>query len=273
VLKQYTPNLNSKDLNNRDLNEQGFSLMETLISIAIGGLLLSGLLTSIFGYRSLYDKDLSRTNAKSSVRSGLDFIGIHLRQAGERLNSGFPAILLNDGAGIVPDELIIRRNLLDETPKVCLNARSFHRSARISRHTVPACPYTDTEDIYEFANGTIRNIHQDVGETWSRLYRTNATFLYMLEEWRFNVDTTNNILQVNINDEATNNIIAGVENLEIEIVMKDGNVKTSFGVNDNWKEIKLINVSITASSTVGHESKTETFTASFYPRNILSEDL
>ena len=94
--RQYTQTLKSS-LNNQSLDQKGFSLVETLISIAIGGLMLSGLLSSIFGYKSLYENDLSRTQANSGVRSGLDFMGIHLRQAGEKLNSGFPAVLLNDG--------------------------------------------------------------------------------------------------------------------------------------------------------------------------------
>ena len=312
MLRQYTQTLKSS-LNNQSLDQKGFSLVETLISIAIGGLMLSGLLSSIFGYKSLYEKDLSRTQANSGVRSGLDFMGIHLRQAGEKLNSGFPAVLLNDGDGIVPDEIIIRKNILDEIPKICVVANSHHRRFKFARDDRQGCAFADTGDIYDawsayrIANGgvvkayiydTVDKVGQffsygsetieidsDTGRetryftresgtgTWGRRYRENISFGFILEEWKFRVDSTSNTLQVVLNEEETNNIISGVEDLEIEIIMNDGSVKTSFGVDDNWKKIQLINVSLKVRATVGHESKTRTFSSSFYPRNILSEDL
>ncbi len=291
----------------QNLNNKGFSLIETLVSIAIGSLILSGLLSSIFAYRGLHDSDLSRTNASSGVRSGLDFIGVHLRQAGEKLNSSFPAVLVTDGAGVVPDQIIIRKNILDEIAKVCIAVQPTHNIVRFAFAQRAGCGFNDTLDIenawrnhrisnggsvrayiYDsrddvgefftynnesvFAPGSNRRLHKGSGN-FSRMYNHPSSFVYMLEEWKFEVDTDDNILQVTLNDTETNNIISGVQDLQVEVVMQDGTVKTTFTEEDNWKEIQLINVTLEVAATVGHESKTRSFSSSFYPRNILSEDL
>jgi len=289
--------------------------METLVSIAIGSLILSGLLSSIFAYRSLHDNDLSRTSASSGVRSGLDFMGIHIRQAGEKLNSNFPAVLVVDGGGVVPDQITIRKNILDEVAKVCLKVQANHSHVRISRNQVSGCTYSATLDIYnawrdyrisrggsveayiyddrskegefftydrEFDfgashNNFTRRFERDSG-TWSRAYDQNSSFVYVLEEWRFEIDTTNDVLQVTLNNGDTNNIIAGVKDLQVEIIMQeldaDGNniVKNEFTEDDDWKEIQLINITLEVEAEVGHETKTRRYSSSFYPRNILSED-
>ena len=55
-------------------------------------LIIGGAIGGTLSLRSLYAIDLSRTRLNQDMRSSIDFVGVYLRQAGERLPSGVLAI-------------------------------------------------------------------------------------------------------------------------------------------------------------------------------------
>ena len=296
MLKQYTPLS----------NHRGFSILEVVVSMTLGMGLVGIALASVLSYRSLYEVDIARTQVSQSIRGGLDFMGVQVRQAGERLNSAFPAIELIDGAGVASDQFIVRKNMLDEVAKVCTVAKVTHSRVQIAKAAKAGCAYNDTADIYNawsayrtdnggavqayiydtaadlgefftFASETVktttpqnRRFHRDTG-TWSREYPANSSYVYMIEEWKFAVNPNTNTLQVTVNGGSPSNIISDVTDLRVEIEMQDGTVVTSFGSTDNWQAIKLITITLDGNASVGHKSKSKSVSATFYPRNILSD--
>jgi len=105
-------------------SSSGFTLLELLVAMSLGlviiGLGLSTALTS----KNIYSLDIVRTRINQDIRGALDFIGSEVRIAGENFPSSFPAIMTVDGGGVNPDQLILRRNLLDESLKVCVDKLS-----------------------------------------------------------------------------------------------------------------------------------------------------
>lgn len=85
------------------------------VVLVVTGAALSLALSS----RSLYEMDEARTELQQSLRVSLDLLGTDIRQAGERLPEDFPAVVIVDGGAGVPDQLAVRRNLLDIVLPVC----------------------------------------------------------------------------------------------------------------------------------------------------------
>jgi type IV pilus assembly protein PilW len=78
-------------------------------------------LTLATSARKVFEQDRNRTAINQNLRSGIDLLGIDVRQAGERMPGNAPAIEITNGASNAPDELILRRNLLDYVLPVCKN--------------------------------------------------------------------------------------------------------------------------------------------------------
>lgn len=93
---------------------RGFTLIEILVALGIGGLLLGVLFSTTLAHRRLYLLDQNRTAVNQNLRAALDIIVADVRQAGERLPLDFPAVEVKNGS-----ELILRRNLLDVSLAVC----------------------------------------------------------------------------------------------------------------------------------------------------------
>jgi type IV pilus assembly protein PilW len=96
----------------------GFTLVELLVALAVGGLVLGGALAITLATRGMVWSDQARTRIHQDLRASIDLIGIDVRQAGERLPGDFPAVELVDGGG-PPDRLVLRRNLLDVVLPLC----------------------------------------------------------------------------------------------------------------------------------------------------------
>lgn len=93
-------------------NQSGFTIVELLVSSMLGLALLALTLSTAIVNRSAYRQDLLRTRLNQNLRSGLDIMSQNMRQAGEGFESAsFPAVVVVDGGGASPDEIIVRRNL------------------------------------------------------------------------------------------------------------------------------------------------------------------
>jgi len=102
-------------------------LVAVTLAMIIGGAALALALAS----RDMYETDLARTRVNQNLRSAMDFLGIDIRQTGERLPAGFPALLLTDGASGAPDTLAVRRNLVSAVMPLCQSIAVGSSAAQI----------------------------------------------------------------------------------------------------------------------------------------------
>lgn len=101
------------------MRKQGFTLIELLVALGVAALLLGLLLSTTLANRRLYVLDQARTATNQNLRAAIDLLVADVRQAGERLPADLPAVEVKQGTGGAPDELILRRNLLDEVLLLC----------------------------------------------------------------------------------------------------------------------------------------------------------
>jgi hypothetical protein len=269
-------------------------------------LMLALTLSATMSNRGLFRYDLVRTRINQNLRSALDIMGIDIREAGENLPSTFPAVELIDGTAGNFDELIVRRNLIDEVFNVCVQITAASGTTNMvvadNSLTLPGC---DTASNLSALNnwsayrtntggsvkGYIYNRVSRIGEffdfvgeqnnsndfqivrsagTWANTYPVGASSIYLLEEWRYRL--VNGVLQIITDQDTTNPIAVANEltNLDIQIAMQDATVLTAFAATDDWTDIASIEVSLTGSATVATDPVSRTVSARFFPRNILS---
>lgn len=99
----------------------GFSLVELLAALGLAVVILGAASTVVLTAQKILEQDRHRTLINQNLRIGMDFVGIDVRQAGERLPGDAPAIELVDGAAGAPDTLTISRNLIDYVLPLCKN--------------------------------------------------------------------------------------------------------------------------------------------------------
>jgi type IV pilus assembly protein PilW len=103
----------------------GSSILELLVAASVTMALAAGALTVAVASRRLYEADRVRTRLQQNLRASRDFLVVDVRQAGERLDGSFPAIAVVRGEDLPgsapgdPDQLVLRRNLLDTVLRVC----------------------------------------------------------------------------------------------------------------------------------------------------------
>jgi type IV pilus assembly protein PilW len=125
------------------------TMVELLLAMVIAGLIAAAALSLAFSSRDLYEGDRVRTDLNQNLRSGVDLLGMEIRQAGERLPLDFPAIEIVDGGGSNPDTMIVRRNLLDAVLPICaeIQAGTTVQSIRVaSDATTPPPGCSPVED-------------------------------------------------------------------------------------------------------------------------------
>jgi type IV pilus assembly protein PilW len=121
----------------------GSSVVELLVAATVMLALAAGVLAVALSSRRLYEADHARTRLQQSMRTSRDFLVTDLRQAGERLDGSFPAITVVRGedlpGGVAgdPDELILRRNLLDTVLRVCEDVDSAGDDVTIAVKIAP----------------------------------------------------------------------------------------------------------------------------------------
>lgn len=283
--------------------------MELIVSAGIGLGLLAATAGVVLSNRGLFNLDMVRTRLNQNLRSSLDIIGMNVREAGENLPGAFPAVELIDG-GAQPDQLILRRNLVDEVLKLCVDisvgsAAPFYFAIP---GTVPGCTYDDQGQNYnswsayridkggavkayiydrstqngefftyvsETDTATARLVNRGSG-AWQADYTVvGNSAAYLIEEWRFQVSSgvlEDRMLQVVENDDDVNvkNIAYGVTNLQVEIELDDGTIVTSFDPGDDWTLIKNIRVTISGEESGHGNVITKSLTGVYFPRNVLS---
>jgi len=97
----------------------GYSLIELLVALTVTLIVSAAVMVLAFSSRDIFETDKHRTAINQNLRSGIDLLGIDVRQAGERLPGDAPAIEIIDGEDGGTDTLILRRNLINEVLSVC----------------------------------------------------------------------------------------------------------------------------------------------------------
>jgi prepilin-type N-terminal cleavage/methylation domain-containing protein len=105
-------------------SSDGFSIVELLVALTVFSLIGAASLALATSARKVFEQDRNRTAVNQNLRSGIDLLGIDVRQAGERMPGKGPAIDITNGASGAPDTLTLRRNLLDYVLPVCKNVNS-----------------------------------------------------------------------------------------------------------------------------------------------------
>jgi len=223
--------------------DKGMTIIELLVAAVVGLLLVAMTMGATLAHQNIYELDLARTRLNQNLRGAVDMIGVDIRQAGERLPSGFPTIEIIDGVLGAPDELVLRRNILDEVLTVCEDIASGSSDGKIylssaSVGASPACVYGAQSENYtawnnhrtsnggsvkvyiynlttgngefidyttEADSGTTLYVEQTTG-SFTNDYAAENSAVYALEEWRYKIDTvgSGDILQVIQNNDTAN---------------------------------------------------------------------
>ncbi len=285
--------------------DKGFTLMELMVSTTIGLVVMAIGVESTRTMRHLYLHDIVRTRINQDVRMALDLIGVNIRQAGENLTATFPAVEILDG-GSGADELVLRRNLLDEVLNVCTDLAAGSSVSEVffaTAGTTPGCIYGDntfnftswqtarTNDDDDQVNAYILNLTSKAGEffsyvgetdsgasyniirgggQWQNDYPTSGAAVYILEEWRFRLN--GDVLELIIDQDTDNplNVAYGLTDMQITAHLQDGTSTSDLGILDDWTEIASIEIEIDAESNFAGQTITSSLTSKFFPRNILS---
>ena len=289
----------------RDI-EAGFTIMELLVVSVLGLTIAALIAASAMTNKRAFGYDIVRTRIDQNLRSAMDVIGSQIRVGGENLTSVFPAFEVINGAGSLPDTLLVRRNLIDEVLPICTaitsgstnvniffaipsppagcayssQGQSYNgwRAKRIaSGGTVKAYVYNVSTRLGEFVtyvgetnSGTSYSVQKSAG-TWANSYTVGTSSAYILEEWRLALN--NNLLTLQQNNDSTNinNIASNLNNMQIVLHLSDGTSRNTWTRADPWNNLESIEVTLTGRETFEKRTITRQLSSRFFPRNILSQ--
>lgn len=286
-------------------SDKGVTIAELLVSSLVGLMLVSLTHSVILSNHRLYQVDIVRTELNQNLRSALDIVAANAREAGERLPATFPALIVNDG-GASSDQLIIRRNLLDEVLVVCqdLSSGSGNSWVYLSSPSAgnPACTYPSQSTSFNSwadyraeeggsVDAYIVNLATGEGEffkydneqdyagdlmvhrasgTWQHDYPAQISAIYILEEWDLTLAGDFLQLVVNADTDEPRNIMFGIDDFQVQITLEDGTTVDSFTTADDWPDIQTIDVTLSGQTTYKQQIIAASLTSKFFPRNILS---
>lgn len=287
-------------------SNSGFTILELIVVMLMGSLVLAMTVQLALSGQGMYRTDLIRTRLNQNLRSALDIIGIDAREAGENLTALVPAVeVINGGAGEA-DQLVLRRNTIDEVLNVCTSLANSTSVSSISfaaaGATAPGCIYANQTNSYntwrerrlaaggtlkvylfntvtkagqfvdyigESDNGTEYSITITPANTVSA-YPVNGAAIYMLEEWRYQVaDDYLQLIQNQVTDEPIN-IAYGISDMQVRALTQDGTALASFTSTNNWTDLKSIEVTLSGADEGWNESFERQVKGEFLPRNVLS---
>ena len=203
------------------------TILELLVATSLGMVLMGMTVSATLSNREAFSYDIARTRLNQSLRGAFDLLASEMRQAGERLPPGFPAVEIVNGTSGESDELILRRNLRDEVLTLCQAITTTSGSDVLLSTTAggapPACTYGSQRVNYdawrayresqpgdktvayiynfttrlgeffdyteEFDSGSALGIRRSSGN-FSQPYAMSTTAVYLIREWRFKLSTT-----------------------------------------------------------------------------------
>lgn len=118
----------------------GFTLIELLVSLAVGVMLVGLAVQVAVADRRVMDADMRRVATNQTVRTALDLVATDLRQAGEEFNQNISPIIVTNGTNGASDRLAVRRQLTDQTLKLCADLSVGAASVQVSVPTSTVTP-------------------------------------------------------------------------------------------------------------------------------------
>lgn len=286
-------------------SQKGFTVIELLVTSVLGLIILGLTTSSVITNRQVLGRDNVRTRLNQNLRGSMDIVGLDIRIAGENLPSAFPAVELTNGASGAPDTLTVRRNTIDEVLPICTSISAGSSATSVYFATpgaTPGCSYSGQLQSYTAWSNkrseeggsflayifnsstkqgeffTVTNI-TDNGtsyylvsspHTWTYAYPVGSSSVYVIEEWTYQYNT--GMFQVIQNRDTANpfNVAFNILDFQADILMNDGTTKQSFTTSDNWANITTINLNLTGRDYYRTKPLQKIISASFFPRNILS---
>lgn len=257
--------------------------------------------------KRFFGNDIVRTRINENLRGALDVIIFDGREAGENLTFAVPAVELVNGAGTDPDVLVLRRNLVSSVLNLCTTIAAGSGTTQIffaNSTTQSGCIYSAEEpkqtawQSYRTSNnGTVDAFIYDsvnkrgeffryngegskssnntrwitrTGGSWSNTYTRYSSWIFLMEEWRYQL--SGDTLQLIENRDTANpyNVSFGISSFSAQVLMEDGTLKNSFTTADDWTKIEHIRVTLGGTETLRGRTFARTLTGQFFPRNILS---
>lgn len=293
-------------LQSRFAEQRGFSILEVLASLTIGAIVMAIVISSVLSLRNTYFEDIKRTQINGNLRSAMDIISMNIRQAGENVLSGFPAVLLQNGASGASDTLILRRSPITEILTLCqdvsqgsvlqyvssgllLNAECIPSNVTPLYNTFTAelaaqegnprvFIYDSAQKKGEFLDylhgGTSSGQYYLSTSGTSRAYNKLSTALYVIEEYQFSQNAATSRLELVINQETSQvrPVAFDITDFQVKFLMQDGSTLTSFDQqgSQDWKDIHYIDLTLSGRDTFKGRTFTSTINAAYFPRNVLS---
>lgn len=285
----------------------GFTITELLVAGAMSSILMAAVIGHVFIVRNGYFDDIVRTKINSNLRSAMDIVSMNIRQAGENLESGFPAIEVVDGDEDVSDILILRRALRSEVLTLCVEAHAGTTTLEVSSAAVGTGDCTasnvmhvhrvfeefreqdpDSEVrayIYNRISGQGEFVdYTDGGESGDEYYLTTSalkndydartTYIYLLEEYRFERDLIEDVFVLTINGrtEEPQTVAFAVTDIEIALRMSDGSTISELNSQSSmsWRDIRRVSVTLSGEEQRRERTLRGSITAEYFPRNVLS---
>jgi type IV pilus assembly protein PilW len=193
-------------------------MLELLVALAVTSAVTAATLAIALSSRGVLETDEQRTTINQNLRSGMDLVGVDIRQAGERLPGDMPAIEINDGGSGASDTLILRRNLLDYSLPLCKDITGgtsadavFVAKKKVTGKIPPGCAPVGDDDSdgwpdnmqmwrdYRIANGGIVQVFiydpiKESGEFFLYDAEDNSTFhlhKYNVDHWQSDYNVAN----------------------------------------------------------------------------------
>jgi prepilin-type N-terminal cleavage/methylation domain-containing protein len=237
-------------------SSKGLTLIELIVSLLIGGILLSLTFSLLISNRKLYVEDIARTEVNQNLRAAIDIIGTDLKQAGERIaEENFPVIEVKNSSDIK-----IRLNLPLPILRICQNINAGSSTAnnipiscnhptqedlqewqtyRCSLDKVAGCQGNTQERVKAFIHDGNGNgeyftyVSEDLanlslnrlndGTPWQNNYLKNST-IYILEERRYQLVNKKMMLVVDGNKSL--NVVSGIDSFDVKVSIPTISVET-----------------------------------------------
>ncbi len=287
--------------------EHGFTLVEVLVATGLTSIVMAAVISHVLVIRQGYFEDIIRTRINSNLRSSMDILSMNIRQAGENLQTGFPAVVLENGSGTDPDTVVLRRALFSEVLTLCLSASSGDTTLDVSSAGVGStdCLASNVENVHNVFE-TYRATGEDLevrayvvnlitgdgefvdytgggdsgGEYYldvSELvndYDGETSYVYLIEEYRFGRDAVEDtlILTIDGKTDEEQTVAFSVTDFQVNIELDDASVITelNFASSATWREIRQISVTLSGEEQRRDRTLSGSLTADYFPRNVLS---
>lgn len=107
---------------------------------------------------------------------------------------------------------------------------------------------------------------------WQHNYSTANASVYLLEEWRIQLDPNTNILQlVDSNDPSFfMNIANNITDFQVRVEMQNGTILPAFTSSEDWQDISAIEITLEVTEGSAANTVTRSWTSKFLPRNVIS---